>query len=158
MENHSLVFEHLWLADDDPDDQELFDDAIKQILPLVVLTTIINGEELMDLFHSGKIPDILFLDLNMPCKDGLNCLKEIRANRKLSRLPVIVYSSSFQPNHIDYSYGYGANLYFTKPSSFFELIAGLSNIFKMDWSDPYTVTSQHFINNKFIAFNASKFN
>jgi CheY-like chemotaxis protein len=145
-------FENIWLADDDPDDCEIFEEAIKNILPFTSLVTIPNGEELMNLLKTGRPPDLLFLDINMPCKDGLDCLKEIRANRKFSKLPIIIFSSSTQSNHIDSSYGYGATLYYCKPSSFTSLIAGLSNLFKMNWNDPYTITAGHYINNKYVTY------
>lgn len=155
METTAPVFENIWLADDDADDCELFQDVLKQILPLASLTIIPNGEDLMNLLNTTHKPDILFLDINMPCKDGLDCLVEIRAQRQFARLPVVIFSSSTQPKHIDVSYGYGANLYYSKPTSFQELIAGLSTLFKMNWNDPYTITSNHYINNKFVPFNAS---
>ena len=152
MEIKLPVFENIWLADDDRDDCELFEDVLKQILPTVTLTIIPNGEVLMDLLDKEKKPDLLFLDINMPCKDGLDCLVEIRAKRRLCRLPVIIFSSSPDSKFIDASYGYGANLYYRKPSGFSELIAGLSNLLSMNWDDPYTITSNHYINNKFVPY------
>ncbi len=147
------VFENIWLADDDIDDCGLFEDVVKQIIPTVSITTIPNGEVLMEMIVRSKKPDILFLDLNMPCKDGFDCLMEIRAKRRFSRLPIVVFSSSRETKHIDASYGYGASLYYSKPTSFTELISGMSNLFKMNWNDPYTITSNHYVNNKFIAYN-----
>jgi CheY-like chemotaxis protein len=152
------LFEKIWLADDDKDDCELFEDVLKQILPLVSLTIIPNGEVLMNMLTPATKPDMLFLDINMPCKDGMDCLVEIRAQRLFSRLPIVIFSSTKESKFIDTSYGYGANLFYSKPTSFNELIAGLSNLFKMNWSDPFTVTSNHYINNKFVAYNPSSFN
>jgi DNA-binding NarL/FixJ family response regulator len=145
----------IWLADDDIDDCEVFEDAITKLLPAAMLTIIPNGEELMQSLTADYPPDILFLDLNMPCKDGLDCLKEIRAQREFSRLPIIIFSSSIQPQHVDTSYRYGANLFYSKPSTFTELIAGLSDLLKMNWDDPYTVTSSHYVNNKYVAYKAN---
>jgi DNA-binding NarL/FixJ family response regulator len=127
--------------------------VINQILPSAKVTIIANGEELINLLSPCRKPDILFLDINMPYKDGMDCLIEIRAQRHFSRLPIIVFSGSVQSKFMDASYGYGANLYYSKPASFQELISGLSNLFKMNWSDPYAITSEHYINNKFFAFN-----
>jgi DNA-binding NarL/FixJ family response regulator len=149
------VFQNIWLADDDKDDCEIFQDVIKQILPSAVLRIIPNGEELMNMLTTAVKPDILFLDINMPRKDGLDCLLEIRAQRHFSRLPIIIFSSSKEPRYIDASYGYGANLYYSKPTSFQELIAGLSNLFKMNWNDPYTITSNHYVNNKFVPYSGA---
>lgn len=148
----STIFKQIWLADDDPDDCELFKDVLHQVLPGASLTILHDGEDLMKALTTSNKPDILFLDINMPCMDGLSCLLEIRAQRHFSRLPIVVFSSSTQPQHPDACYGYGANLYYSKPTSFNELIAGLSHLFKMDWNDPYTITSNHFINNKFVPY------
>ena len=152
------VFENIWLADDDHDDCELFEDVLKQILPLCNLTVFSNGEELMNALSPASKPEILFLDINMPLKNGMECLLEIRAQRHFSRLPIVIFSSSREPRFMDSSYGYGANLYYSKPTSFNELIAGLSNLLRMNWNDPYTITSNHFVNNKFVAYNAATFN
>jgi DNA-binding NarL/FixJ family response regulator len=149
------VFEKIWLADDDRDDCELFDDIIRQILPGSSLTIIPNGEILMDMLTPASKPDILFLDINMPCKDGIDCLVDIRAQRHFSRLPIVIFSSTKESKFIHTSYGYGANLFYSKPNSLRELVAGLSNLFKMDWSDPYTITSNHYVNNKFVAYNSA---
>jgi DNA-binding response OmpR family regulator len=152
MDTHIPVFEKIWLADDDKDDCELFEDVLKQILPTVSLTIIPNGEVLMNTLSPSNKPDILFLDINMPCKDGMDCLVEIRAQRHFSRLPIVMFSSSKESKFIQTSYGYGANLYYSKPTSFQELIAGLGNLFKMNWDDPFTITSNHYVNNKFVAY------
>ncbi|MDQ3550255.1 MAG: response regulator [Bacteroidota bacterium] len=152
METQVSVFENIWLADDDSDDCELFQDVLKQILPSATITIIPDGDQLMKLLTTNNKPDILFLDINMPGIDGLNCLVNIRSERHFSKLPIVIFSSSTQPKHVDASYGYGANLFYSKPSSLNNLIAGLGNIFKMNWHDPYTITSEHYINNKFVAY------
>lgn len=82
------VFENIWLADDDIDERELFEEVIKQILPAVSLVMIANGEELMKQLETTPPPDLLFLDINMPCKDGFDCLKELRAKKEFSKLPL----------------------------------------------------------------------
>src|SRR2546423_7243526 len=106
METNNPVFENIWLADDDKIDCELFEDVINQILPSAKVTIIANGEELINLLSPCRKPDILFLDINMPYKDGMDCLIEIRAQRHFSRLPIIVFSSSVQSKFMDASYGY----------------------------------------------------
>jgi hypothetical protein len=50
------------------------------------------------------------------------------------------------------SYGFGANLYYSKPGSFTKLIEDMGTLFQMNWNDPYTITSNHYINNKFVPF------
>jgi DNA-binding response OmpR family regulator len=155
MDTDFPCFENIWLTDDDNDDCELFEDALKQIMPHSSLTIIPNGEVLMNLLTPATTPDMLFLDINMPLKNGMDVLLEIRAQRSFSRLPIVIFSSTRESKFIHTSYGYGANLFYSKPTSFNELIAGLGNLFKMNWNDPFTITSNHYINNKFIAYNAS---
>ena len=155
METTGTVFKNIWLADDDIDDCEIFEDVIKQILPTASVTIMSNGEELMRVLTPARSPDILFLDINMPVKDGLSCLVEIRAQRHFSKLPIVIFSSANQSKIVDQSYDYGANLYFSKPASFNQLIAGMSQLFKMNWDDPFTITANHYINNKFIGFSPS---
>jgi CheY-like chemotaxis protein len=94
METNYPVFHNIWLADDDLDDCEVFRDVLEQLVPTASLTVISNGEELMNLLSPSNKPDILFLDINMPLKTGLDCLLEIRAQRHFSRLPIVVFSSS----------------------------------------------------------------
>ena len=145
-------FKNIWLADDDLDDCEVFEDVIKQIIPTASVTIVPNGNELMRLLTPSNSPDMLFLDINMPLKDGLSCLIEIREQPHFSKLPIVIFSSANQSKIVDQSYDYGANLYYSKPASFSQLIAGMSELFRMNWDDPFTITSNHYVNNKFISF------
>jgi CheY-like chemotaxis protein len=145
-------FQNIWLADDDLDDREIFSDALSQILPGVNIRFIANGDQVLECLNESQPPELLFLDINMPCKDGLDCLREIRSDSRFERLPIIMFSSSVQPKHIDSSYNFGANLYYTKPSSYSSLMQGLNNLFQMNWNDPFSITSHHFINNRHIPF------
>jgi DNA-binding NarL/FixJ family response regulator len=155
MDNATPIFEKIWLADDDEDDCELFEDVLKEIMPQSFLTIIPNGETLMNMLTPATKPEILFLDINMPCKGGMDCLVEIRAQRHFSRLPIVIFSSTKESKFVHTSYGYGANLFYSKPTSFNELIAGLDQLFKMNWDDPFTITRNHYVNNKFVAYKAS---
>lgn len=65
--------------------------------------------------------DLIFLDLNMPRKNGKECLSEIGKNRKLINTPVIIYSTSLNPVDIQETYGMGARFFLRKPNSFEEL-------------------------------------
>jgi CheY-like chemotaxis protein len=119
------------LADDDSDDCLLFRDALSCLLfrdalsELAVstqLTTVHNGEQLMQLLNKNEpVPDILFLDLNMPRKNGFDCLVEIKQNEKLKTLPVITISTSFEQEAVSRLYKNGAQHYIRKPSEFSRL-------------------------------------
>jgi CheY-like chemotaxis protein len=110
------------LADDDTDDCLLFKDALAELPVHTQLTTVYNGEQLMQLLNKdGQAPDILFLDLNMPRKNGFDCLVEIRQNGKLDELAVITISTSYQEDMVKQLYKNGAQHYIHKPNNFSEL-------------------------------------
>lgn len=110
------------LADDDEDDCLLFKEALNELGICVQLTTVQNGDQLMKLLNKEeRLPDVLFLDLNMPRKNGLQCLSEIKQSQRLKSFPVIICSTSFQKNVVDVLYQMGAQFYIRKPNNFAEL-------------------------------------
>ena len=84
------------------------------------LTTVHDGEQLMHLLHdeTSELPDVLFLDLNMPRKNGFECLSEIKQSKKLKRLTVIIFSTSFEQEVVNLLYKNGAQYFIRKPSEF----------------------------------------
>ena len=114
---------HVILADDDKDDHLFFKDALNELAMPLQVTTVENGEELMQLL--GKKTDILqhvlFMDLNMPRKNGFECLEEIKLNAALKQLPVIIFSTSIDDEVVNKAYEKGANYYIRKPVSFLQL-------------------------------------
>jgi CheY-like chemotaxis protein len=128
---------HIMLADDDKEDREIFMTAIEELSPDIQISVAVNGRELMAklLDDSVVLPDILFLDLNMPFKNGQECLKEIRSSDRLKRLPVIIYSTSSSSEHIDQTYRGGANYYLPKPDSFRDLKLIVGKLFSFDWNE-----------------------
>ncbi|MCD6065826.1 MAG: response regulator receiver protein [Bacteroidetes bacterium] len=128
------------IADDDIDDQYMIRQAFTSIELDEYIHTVSDGMELLDyLYRKGKYkdadilpPKIILLDLNMPKKDGRECLKEIKSNPKLSSIPIIIYSTSSNPDDISYAYGHGASSYITKPYSYQELVK-IMDVFKQYW-------------------------
>ncbi len=106
------------LADDDTDDCYFVKEALNEFSLPTHLTAVHNGEELMQWLTNevNELPDVLFLDLNMPRKNGFECLAEIRNNERLKQLPVIIYSTSFHREIAIMLYNNGANYYISKPS------------------------------------------
>lgn len=120
---------NLLLADDDKDDCLLFEEILDEIPLDAKLTTISNGAELMfKLNEVGyELPDIVFLDLNMPRKTGFECLSEIKKNEKLKHLPVIIISTSYQKDVIDLLFDAGAHHYIHKSNNFLLLREAIFN-------------------------------
>ena len=110
----------IMLADDDSDDRDLFTEAVNEHVADV--DSVWNGVQLMKVLHQKEeLPDLIFLDLNMPEKGGKECLSEIRRDEKLRNLPVLIYSTSSSKRDIDETYELGANRYVTKPISYSHL-------------------------------------
>jgi CheY-like chemotaxis protein len=110
------------LADDDMDDCLFFKEALEE-LPLSTHLTIVNdGDQLMKLLlkNTTQLPHVLFLDLNMPRKNGFECLTEIKRNDKLKALPAIMYSTSSEQDVLDRLYQNGAQHFIRKPFDFLQ--------------------------------------
>jgi len=123
---------NIFLADDDRDDRFFFEKALEEIHVTAHLKKIINGERLMEYLtmHPEALPDILFLDINMPRKNGAECLKEIKTNPKLKGIPVVIYSTSLQDEVIDVFYRQGAH-YYLKKCNFNELKKAIRTVLKL---------------------------
>lgn len=113
----------LLLADDDKDDCFFFKEALGEIPIFTELAIVHDGEELIsylnDLDH--LIPHILFLDLNMPRKNGFESLIEIKRIERIKQLHVIIFSTSIDQKMADLLYKSGAQYYIHKPPAFSQL-------------------------------------
>ncbi|PKA99820.1 response regulator receiver domain-containing protein [Flavobacteriaceae bacterium MAR_2009_75] len=113
---------NIFLADDDEDDRIFFSDALKEIPLDSQVKTFSNGVELMAELHSEiPLPEVIFLDLNMPMMDGFECLEDIRAVDKFKTIPVIIYSISLHKKDVARLEEMGATRYLKKPSSYNQL-------------------------------------
>ena len=126
---------HILLADDDEDDRAFFSEAITELKMDNKLTLFEDGKGLMDyLLHPDiKLPHILFLDLNMPGKTGLDCLKEIRSNSRFKDVSVAIYSTSSSEKDIEDTFIEGANIYIKKPNDFSMLKKVIKEVINMNW-------------------------
>jgi len=124
------------LADDDKEDQELFTAAIEETKIDAEVTTVNNGQELIDTLKDPATPnpDIIFLDINMPVKDGKEALAEIKSDRTLKDIPTVMLSTSDSPKDVEETFNRGANLYVKKPNNFQNLILILKNIITLHWA------------------------
>jgi len=125
---------HILLADDDPDDRLFFKDAFDAIKIDHSLTMFEDGLDLMAYLHdTNELPHIVFLDLNMPGKSGMECLKEIRSNSALRDLSVAIYSTSASNANIEDTFIAGANVYIKKPKDFSALKKIISDVVHINW-------------------------
>ena len=128
------MIKSILLAEDDEDDFLLFHEAIKEFKNGLKLDWVKDGEELItELGNDVKTPDMVFLDINMPRKNGFECLTEIRQDQKWKQLPVVIYSTSKDKALVNWMYNSGANLYLCKPSEFQQLKTTLQTVINMDW-------------------------
>lgn len=131
-EQHSLT---ILLADDDEDDRGFFSDALGEVSPADSLLFVENGIGLMRLLQDSEAPDILFLDLNMPVKNGYECLAEIRQSEKWKQLPIVIISTSLQPEALDRVYKQGASLYIVKPNDYRHLKGFIEKVLRLHQED-----------------------
>ncbi|MCM4168451.1 Response regulator rcp1 [Arenibacter antarcticus] len=114
---------YILLADDDDDDCKFFKEALEALPISAHLTFVNDGEELMQLLTKNVeyMPDVLFLDLNMPRKTGVQCLTEIKCDYRLKNVPVVIISTSYDPVVANLLYQSGASYYIRKPIGFSQL-------------------------------------
>ena len=114
---------NILLAEDDQDDRYFFGKALKELPVPTHLTTVHDGEQLMNYLsvNSDQLPNVLFLDLNMTRKNGFDCLSEIKKSKKLKDLPVVILSTSNSIDAISAVFKSGAHIYIRKPADFVQL-------------------------------------
>ena len=144
---------HVILADDDRDHGTLFEWILKEVDPSKTLTVVTDGEALLQLLSQVK-PEIVFLDLKMPYKDGIECLQEIRRTEALKDLKVVVYSSSSRMSDIRRSYIHKADLYMVKPFHTEHLRNALDIVLNRDLWQKALLRNHYYINNRFVPFTA----
>lgn len=123
------------LADDDEDDRLFFSDAFEELKINTKVQTYNDGVELMNYLNKEDaiLPNVLFLDLNMPKKNGIECLHEIKADKKFENIAIAIYSTSSSEEHIEETFVNGANIYIKKPNDFNTLKKVLSDVVTLNW-------------------------
>ena len=121
---------NFFLVDDDTDDILLFKDVLKEVNPSIIFNSAEDGQQAIQFLktNNSHLPDVIFLDLNMPRMDGKQCLAEIKRDERLHKIPVIIYTTSSQSKDIEESIQKGALCFITKPSNIKELRNIISSI------------------------------
>jgi len=125
----------VYLTDDDKDDRLFFEEALNALEIKCECTLFKNGKELYeDLINEDRpIPDLIFLDLNMPVMGGFDCLKKIRKIHDMNQVVVAIYSTSSSQEDVDKTFLLGANIYIKKPETFRDLKMVLNKVLKLNW-------------------------
>jgi CheY-like chemotaxis protein len=127
-----------FIVDDDIDDQELFIEAVNEVDNSIQCVSASDCEEALNLLKSGAmpLPDMIFLDLNMPRLNGKQCLTELKKQAHLRHIPVIIYSTSSEKRDVEETALLGAAHFLTKPNKFDELCKALTYVVSRDWTSP----------------------
>ena len=125
---------NILLIEDDPGDVELILETMNNSKVLVNINVVEDGEKALsylrkeDPYRESPKPDLILLDLNMPRMDGRQLLRIIKKDEEISRIPVIVLTTSDSDTDIVKSYDLGANCYITKPMSLKEFSTVVNSI------------------------------
>jgi len=116
------------LVDDDPDDRLLFEEALSKADNSVQLKTAVDGIDALEKLdmYSGNFPDLIFMDVNMPRMDGINCLKQVKGSPNFDAIPVLMYSTSSY--YREQCLSLGAIDYIEKPNDFQKLCERVKTI------------------------------
>lgn len=125
----------IFLVDDDDYDCEVFGDALKEFYTNHTLIVFKNGNSVVSHLKilENELPDLIFLDLNMPKMTGVQCLKEIRKENHLQKISIAIYTTSATDIDMESTFTAGANIFITKPTQFPELVKILKHVFDINW-------------------------
>ena len=132
-------------VDDDSDESYLFNEALEQSGLPIQLGRAHDGNQLLQVLKTGTLPDIILVDLNMPYKDGLEALREIRSNPEYKNIFIIIYSITGDKNSIRLAYDIGADLYLIKPEDFEGMLSVVKKVYSIDWNNFTRPGSEAFV-------------
>ena len=137
----------IYLADDDEDDLMLFSEALEELPINCKMYNFKDGIYLMGqlMVKETPLPDLVILDINMPLMNGAACLLKIRETERISSLPVIIYSNSFEKREVESFKDMGASGYLQKPNSFNQLKTLLYKCIQPYSQGNYQKTSNNFV-------------
>jgi CheY-like chemotaxis protein len=122
----------LFLVDDDRDDREIFEEALMECDPSIDLIFAKDGVEALEILDSGNIlPDVIFLDYNMPRMNGMECLKKLKANQRTKQIPTVMYTTSGDRALEKTLLMLGADHYMQKTVGFKELCVELKRLLEI---------------------------
>ncbi len=122
-------FKSILVVDDDQDDRDILRSAIEKIDKEIVMYEVSDSKNIIeDISKLGCIPEVIFLDINMPKMNGKECIKILFEDSRFKDIPKIMYSTSDSNRDIIETFELGANYYLQKPTSYQLLIRILKSI------------------------------
>lgn len=122
------------MAEDDLEDVDLFKDVLSDLALDLKLEVAAHGLELMKMLDEAEVfPELIFLDLNMPLKNGMVCLQEIKTNDRWKNIKVIILSTSSHEEQIKAAYDKGADLYMVKSTNYIDFKNAISSCMQKNW-------------------------
>lgn len=135
----------IFYTDDDEDDLSIFTDVVESLPKKIKLQTYSGGEKLLNaIYNPPPTPHVVFLDLNMPGKNGFDVLTELRNSEKKNDIPVIIFSTSNEPGIIEKCRKLGANYFITKPILMKDIIKSIEHALEIDWKK-FSPTDKDFV-------------
>jgi CheY-like chemotaxis protein len=123
------------LIDDDPDDQLFFRDAVQTIGWDLHCELVPTCQEAFRILELPPPPDFIFMDLNMPVMNGFDCLANLKNQNNYKDIPVVIFTTSKNPNDISRTKQLGAKWFMTKPDDFNILCQKLDKIINTDLTE-----------------------
>jgi CheY-like chemotaxis protein len=134
-------------VDDDSDESYLFNEALEQSELPILLTKAHDGIQLLKSLHNTPLPDIIIMDINMPYKDGIEALTDIRANNQFKKIFIIIYSITADKQSIKKAYEMGADLYMVKPEDFEGMLSVVKKVYNINWKNFNRPSRENFVLN-----------
>lgn len=123
------------LLEDDEDDKLFFESALEELNIPHQITFARDCYGFFNILYEHNNFDIIFLDLNIPDMDGIECLKRLKENDAFKRIPVIIFTGSKNESAMDETYRYGAHHFIVKPYSRISYKSSLKVIFDVNWKE-----------------------
>jgi len=130
---NSALSKTILIIDDDSDDLLIFFDALSEIDATVKCQAMSDGYDAIQSLSAAQspLPDLIFLDMNMPRLNGKAFLAEIKQSVKLQHIPVVIYTSSKLPKDINDAKSLGAAYYLNKPNGYLQLKVALREVLSL---------------------------
>lgn len=129
------LYKRLLIIDDDLEDQEIFIEAVREVDRSIVCFPATSGDDALRKLENEMVllPDLIFLDMNMPRLNGKQVLRELKSRAPWAHIPVIMYSTSFAPRDSEDLSKLGASHQLLKPARFEDLCRALGHVLSVDW-------------------------